>query len=168
MNVIVSVSYGIYAETDYKENTVQIKNINMTQEDKQLLFKDLCARLPYRVKVQYTSKLGEVIVKELRGSDIEVLYDGYHPERYKPYLRPMSSMTDEEREEWTDLFMVSITQELEQYTDELEAEKVAPSLFAKSHTLSIDWLNAHHFDYRGLIEKGLALEAPEGMYMKGE
>jgi hypothetical protein len=28
----------------------------------------------------------------------------------------------------------------------------------------IDWLNAHHFDYRGLIEKGLAIEAPEGMY----
>lgn len=28
----------------------------------------------------------------------------------------------------------------------------------------IDWLLAHHFDYRGLIPMGLALEATEGMY----
>ena len=65
----------------------------------------------------------------------------------KPYLRPMLSMTEEEKEEYNK-------------TENL-------SLFDLHHyptIKSFDWLNAHHFDYRGLIEKGLALEAPEGMY----
>ena len=150
----------------------------MTQEDKQLLLKDLCARLPYGVKIlhegwnyEWDDELSTV--ERVVGIDDEFIYtkviDTHNGEEYrddkwpidtfddKLFLCPMSSMTEEEREEWTDLFMVSITQELEQYTDELEAEKVAPSLFAKSHTLSIDWLNAHHFDYRGLIPKGLAI-----------
>lgn len=116
----------------------------MTQEEKELLLKDLSARLLYGVKVQYTSKLGEVIVKELRGSDIEVLFDGYYPERYKPFLRPMSSMTEEERKEYKHL--------------------VAFGGSPNGASNFVDWLNAHHFDYRGLIKKGLALEAPEGMY----
>ena len=63
----------------------------------------------------------------------------------KPYLRPMSSMTEEEKYEFNEL----------------------PTISSSIQSLSIneiDFLNAHHFDYRGLIEKGLALEASEGMY----
>ena len=161
----------------------------MTQEEKELSFIDISGRLHYGVIVNYKENEYDhrkwkittlhTLSYSQSGTLIDTDYDGWisyeehegcgmstgsRPFRFGevlPYLRPMSSMTEEEREEWTDLFMVSITQELEQYTDELEAEKVAPSLFAKSHTLSIDWLNAHHFDYRGLIEKGLAIAVTE-------
>ena len=69
----------------------------------------------------------------------------------KPYLRPISSMNDEER-----LVYLNLTHD---YTNKTYKEPT---------TEIIDWLNEHHFDYRGLIEKGLALEAPEDMYKKGE
>ena len=58
----------------------------------------------------------------------------------------MSSMTEEEREEWADLFMQPIY-ELEQYTDEKEAQNMASILYGKSHSTSIDWLNKKMFDY---------------------
>ncbi len=71
--------------------------------------------------------------------------------QYKPYLRPMSSMTEDEKIEWDAEYAYnSKSYEYEEYLSKM-----------------IDWLNAHHLDYRGLIEKGLALEAPEGMYKKG-
>ena len=117
----------------------------MTQEDKELLFKDLCARLPYGVKIQ-------VYYEEIAGSgyfdETVWLIDNDEPfhvndrwiENITPYLRPMSSMTDEERQEYGLVLC-----------DELSINQY-------------DWLNAHHFDYRGLIKKGLALEAPKEMY----
>ena len=77
-------------------------------------------------------------------------------ENIKPYLRPMSSMTEEERTEFDTKFHI--------------CTKLSEHYFAYAKPIieiyqeSIDWLNKHHFDYRGLIEKGLALEAPEGMY----
>lgn len=66
----------------------------------------------------------------------------------------MSSMTDEEREEWYRKSNVD-------YDCEFKPE---PTLSLNDCHLSTDWLNEHHFDYRGLIEKGLALEAPDDMY----
>lgn len=104
----------------------------MTEQDKQLLLKDLCARLPYGV-----------IVHSL-GIPHEQKLVSYIPdiEHYsiKPYLRPISSMTEEEEIYYNTIYIT-----LKFYEKE-------------------DWLNAHHFDYRGLIPMGLALEAPEGMY----
>ena len=68
----------------------------------------------------------------------------------KPYLRSISSMTEEEESEY------NLIQGLSHWTaDDGKMENYAES---------IDWLNSHHFDYRGLIEKGLALEAPKDMY----
>ena len=156
----------------------------MTQKDKDLLLKDLCARLLYGVKILHETWNYEwdqelSVLERVVGIDETFIYvkviDEHTGEEYrddshtidlfndKPFLRPMSSMTEEEREEWADLFMKPIC-ELEQYVDEKEAQDTAPVLFGKSHSISIDWLNAHHFDYRNLIEKGLALEAPKGMY----
>ena len=124
----------------------------MTQEDKKLLLQDLCARLPYGVKVR-TNRGPEIIeglapfchneVKIALNFDWSMSIDGF-----KPYLRPMSSMTEEEKTEY---------------------RNIVPGIewnygIQFPTTNKIDWLNAHHFDYRGLIEKGLALEAPEGMY----
>lgn len=114
----------------------------MTQEEKQLLLKDLCARLPHGVNIQYDN--GHVI--ETRELGLGSLHDFiFNDVAIKPYLRPMSSMTEEEREEYN-------------------AYHSHPDNIGDSPWFYIDWLNAHRFDYRGLIPMGLALEAPEDMY----
>lgn len=124
----------------------------MTQEEKQLLLRDLCARLPYHdLWVQYYNKdwvaigYGHERIELL--SSIVSSVTGPCPliDEIKPYLRPLSSMTPDERFEY----------------DELN------HFYTKGLTFNvdeIDWLIAHHFDYRGLIPMGLALEAKEGMY----
>ena len=123
----------------------------MEQEEKQLLLKDICARLPYGVKVQFhlpnyetncfDDKTGEVF--EVGNVFTHVHCDGidYLPntDRVKPYLRPMSLMTEDEE-------------------DELNSARMG------NWGEDVDWLNANHFDYRGLISMGLALEAPVDMY----
>ena len=123
----------------------------MTQEEKDLLLKDLCGRLCYGVKFGIgLGKLGKYDLVEINTKKGKVLFGhGLYTdlETCRPYLRPMSSMTEEEKGEY-DVFCC------EPY---LGIDETTASNF-------INWLNAHHFDYRGLIEKGLALEAPEGMY----
>ena len=122
----------------------------MTKEDKELLLKDLSARLPYGVKAHIDTlpntphTLDEFVLWVFRTKDDEVV---------KPYLRPMSSMTEEER------------QECRAY---LKKEQIVNVSFYYANYESYDWLNAHHFDYRGLIPMGIAIEAPEGMYNKEE
>jgi len=124
----------------------------MTQEERFLLFQDLCARLPYGVKVQYKGNVYDLKEMHKDGrtylGSYNSIYGDWHCslefEYYpKPYLRPMSSMTEEEKKEYQAFFNYDGVEYPEEY---------------------IDWLNSHHFDYRGLIEKNLALEAPEGMY----
>lgn len=114
----------------------------MTQEEKQLLLKDLCARLPYRLKFQsYHSECGI----EGKGTfDFEIgddatlskLKDLCESGNNKPYLRSMSNMTEKERKY------------LQHHINEC----------------FVDYCNEHYLDYRGLIPKGLALEAPKDMY----
>ncbi len=128
----------------------------MIREDKELLLKDLCARLPYSIMFKYKERAGDYphyhvhhvttitingAITGIRGGKGDV----FHIEDLKPYLRQMSSMTKEEIKEYHSLCYYYYGT----YFDSAD---------------SIDWLNSHHFDYRGLIEKGLALEAPEGMY----
>lgn len=133
----------------------------MTQEEKQLLLKDLCARSPYCPKIYYYYLNKNLVEKEetreLDFSDIETLkYNNEHPQDFwcvivfKPYLRPMSSMTEEEQRTLNSMCN--------------GVEMVSRLSGLKMFDKAFDWLNAHHFDFRGLIEKGLALEAPEGMY----
>ena len=129
----------------------------MTQKDKDLLFNDLCARLPYGVKCD---RLGRA--RRLLGIDFNNLYSiildrgCYMPQYYmvediKPYLRPMSSMTEEEKEEFDDFCVI----------DEF-VWKGNSEIGYKNQAIimsdAIDWLNKNHFDYRGLIEKGLAIK----------
>ena len=129
----------------------------MTQEEKELLLKDLCARLPYEVKIAtHTYNYCDVctpkgIVGDKCYFNDNPRYDGdCHIDEVKPYLRPMSSMTEEEKEEYNGLL--------------LDFEFYPGKYFVVPSTDVVDWLNAHHFDYRGLIPIGLALEAQEGMY----
>lgn len=125
----------------------------MTQEEKELLLKDLCARLPYGVKFGIGSaKLGQYDLTDIDAKKEKVRYgNGLYAdlERCKPFLRSMSSMTVEENKE---------------YYKTLRAESYGRGYVYVESVNSYDWLNKHHFDYRGLIEKGLALEALEGMY----
>ena len=124
----------------------------MDLKEKQLLLADLCARLPYGVKIYnepYTFDLDNFeFSSTISGTILEIIKEGW-----KPYLRPMSSMTEEERNEYFDFR----SQEL---------QRVAFAEVGKEESISevMDWLLSHHFDIRGLIEKGLALEAPKGMY----
>jgi hypothetical protein len=132
----------------------------MTKEEKQLLLKDLCARLYYGVYVDAyswqkdTPKLLLECVPEYIGEEIVVnrLAGRHSIKEIKPYLRPMSSMTEEEREEYCNLQDRFLCSPQYPVTDAYEI---------------FDWLNSHHFDYRGLIPMGLALEAPEDMYKEG-
>jgi hypothetical protein len=126
----------------------------MEQKDKELLLKDLCARLPYKVKGIVT-----VHANMTNNNDYVRVIDGKIYDRFanlqnswydnipciKPYLRPMSSMTEEEKGEYNKVMFQS-----ERYSE--------------CYAEDIDWLNAHHFDYRNLIGLGLALEAPDNMY----
>ena len=144
----------------------------MTQKDKDLLLKDLSARLPYGVKIHINSPIEEQNSMELFDVNLDSEHIGVGNEKWvfraipiideedetkviKPYLRPLSSMTDEEREEYRK-FSYYGAAGVRPYT---HGDFVAVPSFEK-----MDWLNAHHFDYRGLIEKDLALKAPEGMY----
>ncbi len=126
----------------------------MKQEDKELLLKDLSARLPYGVIVKhFDTNIGTegnlvnicilddittTIINEEGYEDIAFLTES------KPYLRPMSSMTAEEENEYAFLLNDG-------------GWGVSEELVINI----IDWLNAHHFDYRNLIEKGLAIEVTE-------
>lgn len=137
----------------------------MTQEGKELLLKDICGRLTYGVKVQYEGWDSDHgcefnTVEDLIGIDDKFIYTLWRGERdkhsiveplsimdYKPYLRPLSSMTDEEREEYSEFI----------------AEIYGCAYFIDPIS-QMDWLDKNMFDYRGLIPKGLAIEAPNGMY----
>lgn len=144
----------------------------MTQEERKLTLKDLCARSPHGVKIHlYTIEYGELIgtLDAVYPTDERVIVDNLdkaiapinvrcggfkiEEDKVKPYLRPMSSMTEEEKKEFC-----KIEGRIIQYFP----CKHIKLIFSADE---FDWLNAHHFDYRGLIEKGLALEAPEGMYI---
>lgn len=149
----------------------------MTQEEKQILLIDLSARLPYGVIVNYkeseydfhkwkietldapaysesgllieTNGDGWIGYTEYIGCGMSSASRALHLDKMLPYMRPMSSMTEEEHKEY-DSRRKHVCDEYNRYCfDTVE---------------SFDWLNAHHFDYRGLIEKGLALEATKEMY----
>ena len=131
----------------------------MTQKDKELLLKDLCARLPYGVKLQktydtnatvelYLVDLGHDIIKfyTYKGECLTMCDVGdierFGKLRYKPYLFPLSSMTEEQSKIYHELI---------------------GGMFGTSALINFealeDFFNKNHIDYRGLIPKGLANDA---------
>ena len=139
----------------------------MTKKEKELVLKDLSARFPYGIKCRLD--YGKEYPADERYEDDEVfsimnyehggLFElglewsdqAVYVEDIKPYLRPMSSMTEEEKKEYGEVVAaISLFDENE--------TRVCPYL------LPVEWLNKRHFDYRGLIDKKLALKAPEGTY----
>ena len=159
----------------------------MEKVNRELLMREISSKLHYGVKAKvfgWDEEKGEVEVA-LRVYSVDT--DGYvyfvpndfdvdylSVENCILYLRPMSSMTEEEKSElWFLLSEGRTNIELNsngQLTtrDDIKLGFNYPFLCPEASGQYVDWLNEHHFDYRGLIEKGLALEAPEGMYKKGE
>ena len=128
--------------------------ISMTQKEKKLLLKDLCARLPYGVKclVNYTFCNETTDYEDVKASDVDTLItinqqtedyffeelsQWFDVDEFKPYLFPLSSMTEEQK------IRISAIQDM------------GPSYY---HLL-VDRYNEWHIDYRGLIGKGLAIDA---------
>ena len=129
----------------------------MTREDKELLLKDLCARLPYGVKIEFTWWVmdeGTCDITTLEPDHIEqIIGDEVGNAEIKPYLFPMSSMTEEQKKEY-DFLRDSVPTYHYEFGD-----VIVDDTKLCDNWKSIDYLNAHHFDYRGLIEKGLAIDA---------
>lgn len=150
----------------------------MTKKEKDLLIQDLCGRLPYGVKIELRnsrkyhheniSKGNRNTVDKLKGftgkyftiyhdnpldwdwsdSDVEV-------EDIKPYLFPMSNMTEEQKKECN-------------FADDLDSDILDAALCTNHYNRTgiptviynlVDWCNKNHFDYRGLIPMGLAKDA---------
>ena len=151
----------------------------MTQKNEELLIEDLSCRIPYgvivnveglsNVKLESVNWYYEVKVDDGSSTDL------YPISEVRPYLRPMSSMTDGEKE---DLKSKCTHTETEKDWEGIRSDRWGIQILEKYDTRNcdnpiwtstinmdaIDWLNKNHFDYRGLIKKGLAIEAPEGMY----
>lgn len=157
----------------------------MTQEDKQLLLKDLCTRLPYNVVIRCTDNDTDYRCFLTTNILNELLYNIEYYD-YKPYLRPMSSMIEDERKEIESISRCHVETIVLKRGGKYHDKIIKSKVFLDNETTefdllgdsdgeynhidsfimsdTIDWLLSHHFDFRGLIEKGLALEAPEGVY----
>ena len=111
----------------------------MTQEEKDLLLKDLCARLPYGVKYNYDGYIGcDYTMNQVDCNTVDCTF---LIESIKPYLFPLSSMTEEQKKEWQPLM-------------------ISGPYGILYHTIySFDYLYKNHIDFRGLIKKELALDA---------
>lgn len=143
----------------------------MTQEQKDLLIKDLCARVPYGVKVRCEIPINQNENKEIVGQvtsvhcnnsivqveDFDVIADYNPPFEIKPYLFPLSSMTEEQ---YYEMQSISGKDCLEHMEVEKEWRNNSPfnHLPLYQHKV-IEFFHKHHFDYRGLIPMGLAIDA---------
>ena len=153
----------------------------MTQEDKELLLNDLSGRLKYDIMLWHSLskkpfKLSsikntrkEVYVQETENGPITLdeyggwmINDKYYLSEFiKPYLRPMSSMTEEELKDKYRSIAYFFIQEPPYYYGLQAQHSDIDSIEISEFSEIYDWLNAHHFDYRGLIEKGLAIAVTE-------
>lgn len=138
----------------------------MTQEEMKLLMTDLCGRIQYNVVCHISQQSQNKKDRNIDVDDVlvDINKDGvcefekttgfffglFDLDEVKPYLRPMKDMSEDEEKVFLSLKCgLGVT----------DLSDVENSLVFR--TDSIDWLNEHHFDYRGLIKKGLALEATE-------
>ena len=127
----------------------------MNKEEKELLFKDFCARLPYEVKVKFYDHW--VDEYEIIPLTAKLLSDTVYIGDIRPYLFPLSSMTKEQKKELNNIgwyFDNDTISNSETYYSE-DTDYITHT---NCYSL-IDWLIRNHFDFRGLIEKGLALDA---------
>ena len=137
----------------------------MTQEEKELVIKDLCGRLPDGVECEIRQREGysPVLCDKLTCDSLKGIIEyGWY---VQPYLRPLSSMTEEERNELKHIFNCDYVEfDCLDFTVGGSVDYDTFCMYYEHCAELIDWLNKKMFDYRNLIEKGLADEAPEEMY----
>ena len=143
-------------DIDCPNNTPKI---TINQEEKDLLVKDLCARLPYEVKVQYEDGIFTL-------DHISAMYEEVKlntPNSYtigvlevKPYLFPIESMTKVQEDEWYESFIDPLSKRIDRHTRQEDLQ-----LQADAQAFGIEYLLKNHFDIYGLIPMGLALNATE-------
>lgn len=145
---------------------ITLQETNMNLKDKELFLKDLCARLPYGVKVDCKWKtpapnntygmictLDSFLLDQIYNvDDVDVPFD-----EFKPYLFPLSSMTEEQKRELKDLLSQETKILIEQFKNNDCGIDEGKYHFIKD--LELDWLLENHFDFRGLIPKNLANDA---------
>ena len=137
----------------------------ITKEDKELLLKDLCARLPYGVKVLVDNKHwidfdGRTPSKLTFDNSYRLLYVGTDLGYVKPYLFPLSSMTEEQKKEFLSVAGYEVREEdCGRHTETYYYDMVGHEHNFYPNSDAIDWCIKNNFDYRGLIPKGLAIDA---------
>ena len=116
-------------------------------ENKEIILKDLCGRLPYNTLVYaqndndwYESEICTQVISDLINEDYVI----------KPYLFPLSSMTDEQRKEYEGIIYKNIELHCERYYDVIDVDEF---------DCLMDFYHKYHFDYRGLIRLGLAIDS---------
>ena len=143
----------------------------MNEQYRELLFIDLCGRLPYKVRMFEIEPINDIqsnlTLQSITNKESVICITpsggviGSSIDAFKPYLFPLSSMTEEQKKELDEKFYViricwnniRIRYHSQGYWDtDLEVD-------FQDWLWLIDWFNKNHFDYRGLIEKGLAIDA---------
>ena len=131
----------------------------MEQKNKNLLLRDLCSRLPYGVILNCCNSIGEKLTSI---SENGLINHDYDIDEVKPYLFPLSSMTEEqlnELKEYSGLKYSASLLELNTWTDECTTLEFWLEETPSYVVIKVfDWLNEHHFDYRNLIDKNLAID----------
>lgn len=134
-------------------------------DSERLILEDMCARLPYSPKISFylftIGKSKQTMLRSINPTEETYRignqnYDDFS--RIKPYLRSLSNMTADEKNVWS---RIANGPDSEDIFDHIMLSRISIESIGKV----IDFLNSHYFDYRGLIEKDLAIEAPEGMYL---
>ena len=132
----------------------------MTQEDKELLLQDLCVRLPFKVKISVNDKIE--LLQGINILDNVVEYGSFlssNIEEIKPYLFPLSSITKEQLFEVQEILGKNEIEIKEEFLSIINSNR---NIISYSEILAVlEWFNKNHFDYRDLIEKGLALDATD-------
>ena len=154
----------------------------MIQEDKNLLLKDLCARMPYGVIVRvhdiqygdFDSYVDSISNDCIETYPVEELTIDFNPcvfyklQDIKPYLRPISSMTEKEMDKLFDILKIDKDGKEEDWikiNDDLGIKFFfSTGKWVENVAEAYDYLHSIHIDFRGLIEKSLAIVVPEGMY----
>jgi hypothetical protein len=137
----------------------------MTKEQKDLLLKDLCARLPYNTKIQlteYSDLTGEKLPSKIKILDycmlgkVQAYCKGFRKDEVKPYLFPLSSMTKVQEDEWFEAFIDPLSKRLDRHTRQEDLQ-----LQADAQAFGVEYLLKNHFDIYGLIPLDLAIDATD-------
>lgn len=142
----------------------------MTQEQKDLLLKDICGRIPYSVKYQCFDERTIVTLTGVK-SKFKLYFDELDYKEFdgivnidycKPYLFPLSSMTEEQKYNFYCRFIES-DYDFDDFKEFYLDNGMWHKLFTTLEDIEaiIDWFHKNHFDYRGLISIGLAIDATD-------